>query len=257
MKKPVALITGGSRGIGFGCALHLAHGGFDLVIAGRRAEEDCLEALQRLRNTGAEVLYVICDVADSRQRKNLLEQTGNHFGTLNVLVNNAGVAPAERKDIIEASEESFEKVLSTNLKGPYFLTQAVAGDMIAAKASDPAFRGCIINISSVSATVASINRGEYCISKAGVAMATQLWALRLASHDIPVFEVRPGIIATDMTAGVKEKYDAFINAGGIPQRRWGQAEDVGRVVASLARGDFAYSTGQVILVDGGLTLPSL
>ena len=158
---------------------------------------------------------------------------------------------------MEASEESFERVLRTNLQGPYFLTQACANWMIAQQTSAPAFRGCIVNVSSISATLASVNRGEYCISKAGVSMATQLWAVRLAEYDIPVYEVRPGVIKTDMTAGVRATYDKLLADGLALQRRWGTAEDVGKAVAALVRGDFSYSTGQVIMADGGLTIPRL
>ncbi len=174
-----------------------------------------------------------------------------------MLVNNAGMAPRVRNDILEATEESFDEVLSTNLKGTYFLTQKAANRMIAQKKEDPAFQGCIINISSISATVASVNRGEYCVSKAGLSMATQLFAVRLGEYNIPVFEVRPGVIRTDMTARVKEKYDRLIEEGLCVQKRWGEPEDVGKVVASLASGHFMYSTGQVIMVDGGLSIPRL
>ncbi len=179
------------------------------------------------------------------------------YGQLNLLVNNAGIAPRSRDDILDATEEEFDRVLQTNLKGPYFLTQLAANWMVQQLQANGEFQGCIINVSSISATLASVARGEYCISKAGISMATQLWAVRLAEFGIPVFEVRPGIIATDMTAAVQEKYDQLIAEGLIPQGRWGQPEDTGRVVAALARGDFAYSTGQVILVDGGLTLGRL
>jgi len=257
MNKPVALITGGSRGIGYGCALRLADAGFDIAIGDIRPETDCAEALDGLRARGASVLYAICDVSSAEQRRGLLDRIRATFGRLNVLVNNAGVAPKERNDILQATETSFDFVVSINLKGPYFLTQGVANWMIEQKRSDPAFTGCVINISSISATVVSVNRGEYCISKAGVTMATQLWAMRLAEYGLPVYEIRPGVIATDMTAGVKAKYDAYIADGGIPLRRWGVPDDIGRAAAALARGDFAYSTGQVILVDGGMTTQRL
>ena len=168
-------------------------------------------------------------------------------------VNNAGVAPSVRADILEAGEESFDRLISINLKGPYFLTQLAAKMMVEQKKTNPDFRGKIISVSSVSATVVSTNRGDYCISKAGVAMATQLWAARLAEFGIDVYEVRPGVIATDMTAGVKEKYDALFAGGLTLEQRWGQPADVGRVVAMLSRGDLPYSTGQVLTVDGGLT----
>jgi NAD(P)-dependent dehydrogenase (short-subunit alcohol dehydrogenase family) len=176
---------------------------------------------------------------------------------LNVLVNNAGVAPKERKDILDASEESFEYILKTNLQGPYFLTQAVANWMISQKEADASYQGSIINISSMSSTVASVNRGEYCISKAGISMASLLFASRLGEFDIPVYEVRPGVIATDMTAFVQEKYDRLIEGGLTVQKRWGTPEDIGKAVAALSRGDFPYSSGSVIMVDGGLTIPRL
>ncbi|MCL1857013.1 MAG: 3-ketoacyl-ACP reductase [Kiritimatiellaeota bacterium] len=261
--KNVAMVTGGSRGIGHGCAVELARQGFDLVIAGRRPEAECREALEGLRALGAKVVYAVCDVAEAGERKALMEVARKEFGRLNVLVNNAGVAPKERNDILCATEASYDFVMDTNLKGPYFLTQAVANWMVeqrnGGRTSSCADNGfyCIINVSSISATVISVNRGEYCLSKAGVSMATQLWAARLSEHGINVYEVRPGVIATDMTAGVTAKYDKVIADGGIPIRRWGYPEDVGKAVASLASGAFAYTTGQVVMVDGGMTLQRL
>lgn len=255
--KRIVLITGGSRGIGYGIAEHLAKAGFDLAINGIRPEELAREALDKLRALGAEVLYCPGDVASQEARTEILNAVRAYFGRLHVLVNNAGVAPTERRDILEATEESFQHVLTTNLQGAYFLTQAVANWMIQQKAEGSDFMGCIVNISSISATVASVNRGEYCVAKAGLSMATQLFAARLGDYDIPVYEVRPGIIRTDMTAGVTDKYDKLIDDGLCIQKRWGLPDDVGRAVAALARGDFPYSTGQVILVDGGLTLPRL
>ena len=253
----VALITGGSRGIGFGIATQLAINGFDLAINGTRSENEIEDALKKLKDYGNDVIYCRGNISSATDRENILQQVERHYNKLNILVNNAGVAPKERKDILDATEESFDTVLFTNLKGPYFLTQKAANWMIAKKKYDPEFIASIINISSVSATVASVNRGEYCISKAGISMATQLFAVRLGEYDIPVFEVRPGIIETDMTSGVKEKYDKLIGDGICVQKRWGQPQDVGKVVASLAKGDFMYSTGQVILVDGGMTIPRL
>ncbi|GAB3490457.1 3-ketoacyl-ACP reductase [Spirosoma knui] len=255
--KKVAFITGGSRGIGYGIAEHLAKAGFDLAINGVRPEEAAHEALDGLRALGADVIYCSGDVASTQARLAMLDKIRSHFGRLNVLVNNAGVAPKERRDILEATEESFQHVLTTNLQGAYFLTQAAANWMIQQKTGQPDFTGCIINVSSISATVASVNRGEYCVAKAGLSMATQLFAARLGEYDIPVYEVRPGIIRTDMTAGVTSKYDKLIDDGLCVQKRWGFPEDVGKAVASLARGDFPYSTGQVIMIDGGLTLPRL
>ena len=255
--KKVALITGGSRGIGFGIAEQLAKNGFNLAINGVRSANEAADAIKKLKDFGNDVIYCQGNISSSTSRENILLQVKAHYGKLHVLVNNAGVAPKERKDILDATEESFDDVISTNLKGSYFLTQKTANWMIEQKKNDPQFSGCIINISSMSATVASVNRGEYCISKAGLSMATQLFAVRLGEFNIPVFEVRPGIIHTDMTAGAKEKYDKLIEEGLCVQKRWGEPEDVGKCVASLAKGDFMYSTGQVIMVDGGLTIPRL
>lgn len=255
--KRVALITGGSRGIGFGIAKELAKNGFDLAINGMRSVDHVEDGMNELKKFGNEVIYCRGNISLTEDRENIIVEVKKHYGKLHVLVNNAGVAPKERKDILDATEESFDEVVFTNLKGPYFLTQKAANWMIDQKKTDKDFTGCVINISSMSATVASVNRGEYCISKAGISMATQLFAVRLGEFDIPVFEVRPGIIATDMTAGVKEKYDKLIAGGLCVQQRWGQPADVGKVVASLAKGDFMYSTGQVIVVDGGLTIPRM
>ncbi len=255
--KRVALITGGARGIGFGIAQCLADEGFDLTVCGVREQDAAEQSLAELRRRGAEVLYVRADVADADARGRLVDAVRQRFGRLHVLVNNAGIAPKTRADVLEATEESFEHVMRINLQGPYFLTQACANWMIEQKRSDPDWQGCIVNISSVSATMASVQRGEYCISKAGIGMATQLWAARLGEFDIPVFEVRPGIIQTDMTAGVHEKYDKLLAEGLAIQRRWGTPEDVGKAVAALARGDLTYSTGQIIMVDGGMTAPRL
>ena len=255
--KRVALITGGSRGIGFGIASHLAANGFDLAINGTRSLSEVEDAIAKLKTSNIDVIYCQGNVSVSADRENIFRQTVKHFGKLHVLVNNAGVAPKERKDVLEATEESFDHVLSINLKGAYFLMQRAANLMITQKKKEPDSPACIINISSISATVASVNRGEYCISKAGLSMATQLFAVRLGEFDIPVFEVRPGIISTDMTSGVKEKYDKLIAEGLCVQKRWGTPDDVGKAVASLAKGDLMYSTGQVIMVDGGMTISRL
>ena len=253
----VALITGGSRGIGYGIAEHLANAGFDLAINGVRPEDAASDALDKLRQLGNDVIYCQGDIASIEARIDIMQRIKSHFGRLNVLINNAGVAPKERRDILEATEESFQYVLSTNLQGAYFLTQAAANWMIAQQTEQTDFWGCIINVSSVSATVASVNRGEYCIAKAGLSMATQLFATRLGEYNIPVYEVRPGIIKTDMTAGVIDKYNALIDSGLCVQKRWGLPDDVGKAVASLAQGAFPYSTGQVIMIDGGMTIPRL
>jgi 3-oxoacyl-[acyl-carrier protein] reductase len=255
--KKVALITGGSRGIGLGIAHELASNGFDLAINGVRDEASVVNVLNDLQAIGRQVIYCQGNLALSDDRKSIIQKVKDHFGMLNVLVNNAGIAPKERRDILEATEESFDEVLSTNLKGNYFLTQHAANWMIAQKQQNENFRACIVNVSSISATVASVNRGEYCISKAGISMATQLFAVRLGEFNIPVYEVRPGVISTDMTSGVKEKYDKMIRDGLCVTRRWGYPQDVGKAVAALAEGNFPYSTGQVIMVDGGLTLSRL
>jgi len=255
--KKVALVTGGSRGIGLGIVKQLAMLGFDLAINGVRPEESVSETLSAIKESGADVIYCQGNIANGDDRRRILSQVKTHFSRLNILVNNAGIAPKERRDILEATEESFDEVISVNLKGNYFLTRDVANWMIDQKKLNPDFDGCIINISSVSATVASINRGEYCISKAGVSMATQLFAVRLGEFDIPVYEIRPGVTQTDMTSGVKEKYDQLFANGLCVQNRWGQPEDVGKVVGALAMGSFPYSTGQVFMVDGGLTIPRL
>ena len=255
--KKVALVTGGSRGIGFGIAKDLANNGCDVAINGVRPQSAVEDVLKGLREKGADAIYCQGDLAVSEDRKRIIREVKDHYGRLNVLVNNAGIAPRERRDILEAREEIFDEVISTNLKGNYFLTQQAANWMIALKKEDATFQGCVVNISSISATVASVNRGEYCISKAGISMATQLFAVRLGEFDIPVFEVRPGVILTDMTSGVREKYDKLIGGGLCVTPRWGYPEDVGKVVSALALGNFPYSTGQVIMVDGGLTLQRL
>ena len=255
--KPVALVTGGSRGIGLGVAKALAASGYDVAVNGRRPAAEVEPALAELRAAGADALYCPADVASLADHAPMLAAVRDRFGRLDVLVNNAGVAPAVRADVLEATPESFDRLISINLRGPYFLTQTAAAWMVEQRRADAAFRGCVVNVSSVSATVVSTNRGDYCISKAGVAMATQLWAARLAEFGIDVYEVRPGVIATDMTAGVTAKYDALIAGGLTVQKRWGTPADVGRAVAALARGDVPYATGQVLNIDGGLTLQRL
>lgn len=255
--KPVALITGGSRGIGLGIATELSKAGFDLAINGVRDESSVAAVLDAFKSLGSRVIYAQGDVSSKTDRERIINQVLTHFGKLNILINNAGIAPKERKDILEATEESFDYVLNINLRGPYFLTQMVANHMIDIKKSDPTQFCCIINVSSISASVVSTNRGEYCISKAGIAMATKLWAARLGEFDIPVYEIQPGVIKTDMTAGVQEKYDNLFQQGLAVQQRWGTPEDVGKVAASMCLGNMPYSTGQVVMVDGGMTIPRL
>ncbi len=257
--KRVALITGGSRGIGFGIAQCLAREGLDLALCGRRPEAQVSDTLEALRALGADVLYCQADVGQPEDRQSLIQAVKDRFNHLHVLVNNAGVAPRERRDVLEATEESFERLMRINLQGPHFLTQAVARWMIAQQQALAEFAGCIVNVTSVSATVASIDRAEYCISKAGLSMASKVWAVRLAEFGIPVFEVQPGVIHTDMTSAeaVQAKYDRLIAEGLLLQPRWGRPEDVGKAVAMLVRGDLAYSTGQAIVVDGGMTVARL
>ncbi len=255
--RKVALVTGGTRGIGYGIAQSLAREGYDLALCGTRPESAVREALENLRAIAGEVFYLQADIGEPEARMALVAGLREKAGRLDLLVNNAGIAPKQRKDLLEATEESFERVLRTNLRGPYFLTQAIARWMIEQKRSWAGFGGCIINVTSISATVASPNRGEYCISKAALAMASSLWAVRLAEFGIPVYEVRPGIIRTDMTAGVIDKYDRLIADGVLLQPRWGLPEDVGKAVAMLACGALPYSTGQVIMIDGGFTVQRL
>lgn len=256
----VALVTGGTRGIGLGIARRLATDGFSVVMTGRRSADEVEQALAEVRgqhrNPDQQARYSRADVAERSERQRLLTEIEAEFGRLDVLVNNAGIAPNPRADILEATETSFDELVATNLKGPYFLTQAVANWMIRQQQHRQE-RRAIINVSSVSATVASVNRGDYCISKAGVAMATKLWAARLTEYGIGVYEVRPGIIETDMTRGAKAKYDAMMEGDALLERRWGTPEDVGAAVAVLARGDLPYAPGLVVVIDGGLTLPRL
>lgn len=255
--KRTALITGGTRGIGLGISVELAKAGFNLVMNGVREEGAVRGVLDELSGRGAKVVYARGDISVSRDRTMLLEKALEAFGSVHVLVNNAGVGPLNRKDILETTEESFDRVMGINLKGPYFLTQLVARQMIERKRRDADFQGVIINISSISATVASVNRGEYCVSKAGISMITRLWAVRLGEFGIPVYEIRPGIIDTDMTAGVRDQYDRLIREGLCLQQRWGVPSDVGKVASAMAMGSMPYSTGEVVHVDGGLTVPRL
>lgn len=255
--KPVALVTGGSRGIGLAISHLLGENGYDLAINGIREATQVEDTLQSLRETGANVVYCRGDVGTKEDRDAILDTLQDSYDRVNLLVNNAGVAPKERLDPLQATEESFERLMRINLQGPYFLTQAIARWMVEKKEADSSFQASIINIGSISATVVSTNRGDYCMSKAGFAMHSKLWAVHLAEYGIPVYEVRPGVIRTDMTSRVQEKYDKLIAEGLTVQRRWGLPEDIARAVLSLARNDFPYSTGEVFMVDGGLTTQRL
>lgn len=251
-----ALVTGGSRGIGLGIAKRLLTDGYQVVINGLRPHDAVADTIDALSQLG-DVTYVAADVGTPEGRDRLVSRTLAVVEHLNVLVNNAGITSPGRRDILEATEEDLDTVLAVNLKGPFLLTQSVARHMIERHESDPEFRGRIVNITSISAVVATPNRSEYCISKAGLSMTTMLWATRLAEYGIDVFEVRPGVIQTDMTAPVAEKYDTLIKDGLTLERRFGMPEDVAAVVAALAAGDIPYSTGQIITVDGGLTVRRL
>jgi len=255
--KPAVLVTGGSRGIGRGICVSLAMNGWRVGVnfAGNAAAAQ--ETLDLIQQTGGSGEAVQGDVADAPQRKQLVDFMLSRFGRFDALINNAGVAPESREDLLEASESSYDRVMGINLKGPYFLSQLAAREMIAQIKAKKIAHGYIVNISSVSAYAVSVNRGDYCLSKSGMAMMTKLFAARLAGEGIAVHEVRPGIIATDMTGAVKEKYDKLIANGLQPIKRWGQPEDVGACVASILRGDFPYSTGQVFDVDGGFHLQRL
>ena len=250
--KKTALVTGGSRGIGFGIARALAAHGYNLAINGVRAEADAINSLNELKSLKVDAIYCQGSIGEASDRDRIVRKAFEHFGSIDVLVNNAGIAPSVRKDILELDEENYDRLLDTNLKGTFFLTQQVANLMLKRKSSDPSYNPCIITITSVSSEVASVNRGEYCMSKAGLSMMTKLFATRLGEANIPVYEVQPGIISTDMTAGVKEKYDKLIGDGLTIDKRWGTPEDIGRIVTALAKGDIPYSTGQVIHADGGM-----
>ncbi len=249
---PVAFVTGAARGIGRACAVALAREGFDIAVGTNVSPTD--ETVAAVEAEGRKAITVTCNVGSAEARTAALQQIRDTFGQLNVLVNNAGVAPKLRADILEATEESFDYVVHTNLKGPYFLSQAAAKWMIEQKQARPADAFSIINIGSISAWTASPTRGDYCLSKAGIAMMTQLFAARLAEEGIYVFEVQPGIVKTDMTKVVTEKYDKLIGDGLTPIRRWIMPEDVGTAVATCATGRIPLATGQVLNIDAGYHL---
>lgn len=254
----VAVVTGGGRGIGRGIVGELASRGLSVVVNYRSDEAAAEESRREAERQGApRSIAIRADVADLGQGRALLDAVLEEFGRVDVWVNNAGIAPEARRDLLEMETGSWDRVLGVNLRGPFFLTQAVASAMIPLVGSGAIVDPSIIFITSVSSQFASINRGEYCVSKAGLSMVAQLFAARLAEEGISVFEVRPGIIATDMTGPVKAAYDERIARGLTPIRRWGTPADVGRAVASLAVGGLPYSTGEVIHVDGGLHMRRL
>ncbi|KXU35264.1 3-ketoacyl-ACP reductase [Cephaloticoccus capnophilus] len=256
-----ALVTGASRGIGRGVAIELGRAGYRVAInyAGNVAAAD--EALALVRAAGGDGVTVQADIASAADRERLVEEASAGLGgRIDLLVNNAGVAPTLRADLLEAGEESFDRLYAINLKGPFFLTQRVAKQMLAQEADAEGFRGRIVNVTSISAYTASTSRGDYCMLKAGLAMMTTLFADRLAADGINVYEIRPGIIATDMTSAVKDKYDQLIlrdERGITPIRRWGRPEDIGRAVRAIAEDRFPFSTGAVFDVDGGFHLQRL
>ncbi|MBP8866692.1 MAG: 3-ketoacyl-ACP reductase [Propionivibrio sp.] len=253
----LAIVTGASRGIGNAIATKLAHEGFAIVAVGTSALESVAANFTAIEQSGLPWLYVQTDVSTPEGREKIINAAMSRFGRIDVLVNNAGVAPKVRMDLLETTEESFDRVLGINLKSTFFLSQAAARLMCQARAKNPLLSPKIVNISSVSAYTSSTQRGEYCISKAAIAMVTQLFADRLADEGINVYEIRPGIIATDMTGPVKEKYDAMIAEGITPIKRWGQPEDIAKAVWAACSGLLDFSTGEVINVDGGFHIRRL
>ncbi|MGC8541322.1 MAG: 3-ketoacyl-ACP reductase [Phycisphaerae bacterium] len=252
-----ALVTGGSRGIGKAIATALGSAGWNVVVNYASSLAAAQATVEHINQHGGQAHAVKGDIGNSTDRQHLITETVAHFGRLDMLVNNAGIAPDQRMDILEATEASFDRLINVNLKGPYFLSQLAANAMKSNPLGLDGRAGNIVTISSISAYTASVNRGDYCVAKAGLAMMTKLFAARLAELNIGVFEIRPGIIATDMTSGVKEKYDTLIANGLTPIRRWGTPEDVAKAVLAVAAGLLPFSTGQVIDVDGGFHLQTL
>ena len=255
--SPVALVTGASRGIGRAIAVELASAGYDIVVNFVSRPEAAEETAALIADEGRETLLAQADISSTEDRASMIEETRSRFGRIDVLVNNAALAPRERVDLLESSEEHYDRTLDVNLKGPFFLTQSIARWMVEERLADPDRKLYIVNISSLSEYTSSVLRGDYCLAKAGLGMLTSLFADRLGEHNIPVNEIRPGIIATDMTAGAKDKYDKLFAEGLTPFRRWGQPEDVARAVRALVGGDFDFATGSAIDLDGGFHLHRL
>lgn len=253
----VALVTGASRGIGQAVALSLADSRFEVVINYVTSQQAAVRLRDEVLRRGVGAETIQADISLFEDQHRLVDYLKSRFGRVDVLVNNAGVGPKVRQDLLKTSPESFDRLMAINLRGPFFFTQRVALWMIELQDQIEGYSPCIVNISSISAYTSSPSRAEYCISKAGVSMMTRLYADRLAEYRIPVFEIRPGIIQTDMTAGVQEKYDKLIEEGLTPIRRWGQPEDVGKAVAAIVQGHFPFSTGEVFNVDGGFHLRRL
>jgi 3-oxoacyl-[acyl-carrier protein] reductase len=257
-KKPVAIITGASRGIGRAIAISLAGEGFDIAAIARSVDSKGMEILgPAVEERGAQFFPVGLDIACTDCQDEVVKIILDRYGRMDVLVNNAGVAPLQRDDVLEMTEESYNRVMNINLKGPIFFAQRVAKEMIWLKPKLDKYTPVIIFITSVSSVRSSINRAEYCISKAGMSMTSTIFADRLSDEGILVFEVRPGIIETDMTIKLKDKYDTMIDDGFVPQKRWGMPEDIGKAVVTLARGDWNFSTGMVFEISGGLNIQKL
>lgn len=255
--RKTALITGGTRGIGLGIAKKLAQEGIDLSLNGVRPESDVQEVLDELRQLGVRVEYFPGNIAEKADRERILNGVKAKFGVLNFLINNAGVAPRVRADVLEVAEEDFDHLMDINMRGTFFLTQAFANWMVDLKKADASSDFSIVTITSVSARLASTNRAAYCMAKAGLSMMSQVFAVKLAEFGVPVFEIQPGVIETDMTEKVKEIYQERIQKGLTLEPRMGKPEDIGKIVASLIRGDLSYATGQIIAVDGGMMVGRL
>lgn len=255
--RKTALITGGTRGIGLGIAKKLAQEGIDLSLNGVRPESDVQEVLDELRQLGVRVEYFPGNIAEKADRERILNGVKAKFGVLNFLINNAGVAPRVRADVLEVAEEDFDHLMDINMRGTFFLTQAFANWMVDLKKADASSDFSIVTITSVSARLASSNRAAYCMAKAGLSMMSQVFAVKLAEFGVPVFEIQPGVIETDMTEKVKEIYQERIQKGLTLEPRMGKPEDIGKIVASLIRGDLSYATGQIIAVDGGMMVGRL
>ena len=255
--SPVALVTGASRGIGRAIAVELAAAGYEIVANYVSRRDAAEETAGLISQHGREALLARADISSAEDREGLVEATRSRFGRIDVLVNNAALAPRERVDLLDSNEEHYDRTLAVNLKGPFFLTQSISRWMVEEIQADPDRKLYIVNISSLSEYTSSVQRGDYCLAKAGLGMLTSLFADRLGEHGIPVNEIRPGIIATDMTADAKDKYDKLFAEGLTPLRRWGQPEDVARAVRALVSGAFDFATGSAIDLDGGFHLHRL
>jgi 3-oxoacyl-[acyl-carrier protein] reductase len=256
--KPVAVITGASRGIGRSVAIALAAEGFDIAAIARSVDSEGMEILRpEVEKSGSQFFPIGLDISCTGCHKEVVMNILERYGRIDVLINNAGVSPLQRNDVLEMSEESYDRVMNINLKGPVFLAQKVAKEMIWLKPQIDNYNPLIVFITSVSSARSSVNRAEYCVSKSGLSMASTIFADRLSNEGILVFEIRPGIIHTDMTAKIRDKYDKLISEGLVPQKRWGLPEDIGRAVASISRGDWNFSTGMVFEISGGLNIQKL